>query len=87
MDTTRSQLKLLNAQFSFCTKQKVAMKDNLISLLDQSFPGVNDLFDSPVRSDGREKWVDFAFTFWHVDCVRKKSLKGFTESYMKFLWL
>ena len=84
MDTTRSQLKLLNAQFSFCTKQKVAMKDNLISLLDQSFPGVNDLFDSPVRSDGREKWVDFAFTFWHVDCVRKKSLKGFTESYMKF---
>lgn len=60
-------------------KQKVASKSNLIALLDQTYPGVNELFDSPVRSDGSEKWVDFAYSFWHVDCVRKAGLKAFTD--------
>ena len=51
-------------------KQKVAVKANLIALLDNTYPGVNKLFDSPVREDGSEKWVDYAYSFWHVDCVR-----------------
>lgn len=81
MDETRSQLKTMNRQFSFYTDQKTAMKNNLIALLDQTFPGVNDFFDSPARSDGSQKWVDFAYTYWHVDCVRGKSLSAFTEHY------
>lgn len=36
-------------------KQKVAAKENLISLLDNTYPGVNKLFDSPAREDGSEK--------------------------------
>jgi len=52
--------------------------------LDNTYPGVNKLFDSPVRDDGSEKWVDYAFSFWHVDCVRKISLKAFTERYSAF---
>ena len=55
MDTTRTQLKTLNSQFSFFMKQKVAAKANLIALLDQTYPGVNKLFDSPTRADGSEK--------------------------------
>ena len=43
-----------------------------------------DLFDSPVREDGSQKWVDFATTFWHVDCVRNMSLAAFTERYHKW---
>ena len=39
-------------------KQKTAAKTNLIALLDTTYPGVNKLFDSPVRADGSEKWVD-----------------------------
>ena len=84
MDTTRTQLKTLNAQMDFFTKQKVAAKTNLISLLDMTYPGVNDLFSSPAREDGSEKWVDYVASFWHVDCVRKIGLKAFTERYKAF---
>lgn len=84
MDNTRTQLKTLNSQFSFFMKQKVAVKSNLIALLDQTYPGINKLFDSPTRSDGSEKWVDYAYSFWHVDCVRKIGLKTFTERYKNF---
>ena len=81
MDETRNQLKTMNRQFSFYTDQKTAMKNNLIALLDQTFPGANDFFDSPARSDGSQKWVDFVYTYWHVDCVRGKSLSAFTQHY------
>ena len=84
MDATREQLKTMNTQFDFFMKQKTAAKSNLIALLDQTYPGVNKLFDSPVRSDGSEKWVDFAYSFWHVDCVRKLSLNTFKERYQSF---
>ena len=84
MDTTRSSLKTLNTQFQFFMSQKTSMKTNLISLLDLTYPGVNNLFDSPVRDDGSEKWVDFAYTFWHADCVASASQAAFTEHYRKF---
>ena len=84
MDTTRAQLKTLNTQMAFFTNQKVAAKTNLISLLDMTYPGVNDLFDTPARDDGSEKWVDYAASFWHVDCVRRIGLSAFTERYRAF---
>ena len=84
MDTTREQLKTLNAQMDFFTKQKISAQTNLISLLDMTYPGVNDLFDCPTRSDGSQKWVDYAASFWHVDCVRKIGLTAFTERYQSF---
>ena len=84
MDNTRNQLKTLNSQFSFFMKQKVAAKANLIALLDNTYPGVNKLFNSPAREDGSEKWVDYAYSFWHVDCVRKTGLKAFTVRYEAF---
>ena len=79
MDKTRSQLKTMNRQFGFYMAHKTALKNNLIALLDQTFPGANGFFDSPARSDGSQKWVDFVYTYWHVDCVRSKSLDAFTE--------
>ena len=81
MDKIRSQLKTMNRQFAFFMDQKTAMKNNLISLLDQTYPGANDFFDSPARPDGSQKWVDFVHTYWHVDCVRGKSPEAFTEHY------
>lgn len=84
MDNTREQLKTLNSQYSFILKQRTSAKANLISLLDNTYPGVNKLFDSPARSDGSEKWVDYVSSFWHVDCVRRTSLKTFTERYKAF---
>lgn len=84
MDTIRYQLKTANRQFGLYSKNKVALKNNLIALLDQTYPGVNALFDSPVRADGSQKWVDFAASFWHVDCVRDMSQSAFTERYRKW---
>lgn len=84
MDKIRYQLKTLNRQCNLYTKTKTMMKNNLIALLDQTYPGVNALFGSPVREDGTQKWVDFAASFWHVDCVRNMSPVAFTERYRKW---
>jgi len=84
MDKMREQLKILNRQYSLYTKNKTALKNNLIALLDQSFPCANTFFDSPVRENGRQKWVDFAASFWHVDCVRGLSCHAFTDRYQKW---
>ena len=84
MDTIRYQLKTLNRQCGLYTKMKTMMKNNLIALLDQTYPGVNALFDSPVREDGTQKWVDFAASFWHVDCVRGMSQSAFVQRYAKW---
>ena len=84
MDTIRYQLKTLNRQQGLYSKTKTMMKNNLIALLDQTYPGANALFDSPVREDGTQKWVDFAASFWHADCVRGMSQSAFAERYRKW---
>lgn len=84
MDAIRYQLKTMNRQYDLYSKNKVALKNNLIALLDQTYPGVNALFDSPVRADGSQKWVDFAASFWHVDCVRNMSQSVFVERCRKW---
>lgn len=84
MDAKREQLKLMNRQFGFYMKQKTAAKNNLIALIDQTYPGANAFFKSPAKTDGSQKWVDFIESFWHVDCVRKAGAKAFTERYRKW---
>ncbi len=84
MDTVRYDLKTLNRQFQLASKQKTETANNLIALTEQSFPGIRKCFESPVRKDGAQKWVDFIHDFYHVDCVRKDNLKNFTERYQKW---
>ena len=84
MDTVRYNLKTLNRQFNLASKQKTASANNLIALLEQTFPGIRKCFDSPVRNNGSQKWVDFVITFWHADCVRKYSKEAFAERYRKW---
>lgn len=81
MDEIRNQLKTMNRQYGFYVAHKSAMKNNLIALLDETYPGANNFFDTKTRDYGSQKWVDFVYTYWHVDCVRGKSLKAFTEHY------
>ena len=83
-DKIRTQLKTMNRQRCFYVKQQTAYKNNLISLVDETYPGANKLFSSPKRPDGSEKWVDFIEKFWHVDCVCGISLTSFTEKYQKW---
>ena len=81
-DEQRKTLKLLNRQYNQSIKIQTMMKNNLISLTDSVFPGINKLFTSPERqSDGHEKWVDFLKTFPHKDCVAKLYLSVFRAKY------
>ena len=83
-DTLRQQLKLFSRQYNLYMKTSVMLQNNLISLLDKTFPGANELFDSPTRVDGHQKWVDFVTAFWHCDCITRISQQAFTERYQKW---
>lgn len=80
----RMQLKTCYRQYQQYSKVQTMLNNNLISLLDTVFPGVNRLFSSPVRADGSEKWVDFVETFWHCECVSGLSQKVFEKKYQKW---
>ena len=84
MDTIRYSLKTLHRQFQLSCKTRTALNNNLIALLEQSYPGAKRYFDSPVRPDGSQKWVDFVDTFWHVECVASLSRSAFVERYRKW---
>ena len=85
-EETRSTLTLLNRQYSAICKHKTQLINNLISLIDQSFPNANEFFDSPGRqSDGHMKWSDFALTSSsHRDCVSGISRAAFKDKYSRW---
>jgi transposase len=84
-DERRKLLKTYNRQLGEYAKLKVMLKNNLISLLDQVFPGANGFFTSPAReSDGHEKWSDFIVCFWHCECVSSLSEQEFSQRYQKW---
>lgn len=82
---SRTLLKAFNRQYNQYNKLKVMLKNNLISVLDQTFPGANTLFSTPARkADGHEKWIDFVLKFPHYECVSKKSFSAFSKSYLSW---
>jgi len=83
-DAIRQQLKLFSRQYNLYMKTSVALQNNLISLLDKTWTGANELFDSPTRNDGHQKWVDFVADFWHCDCLTRVSQNAFAERYKKW---
>lgn len=63
-DEQRKILKLLNRQYNQSIKIQTTMKNNLISLTDSVFPGINRLFTSLERqSDGHENGWIFCMLF------------------------
>ena len=74
----RYLLKTMNTQYQLASKTLTAHTNNLIALMEQTYPGVKSLFSSPARSDGSQKWMDYACTFWHVDCVCSLTEAAFT---------
>ena len=83
-EDTRHLLKTCYRQYLQLSKIQTMQKNNLISLLDSTFPGANHLFSSPPRADGSEKWVDFVAHFWHCECVCGTSVAEFTRRYEKW---
>jgi transposase len=84
-DELRRTLKTCNRQYGKYMKAKTMLTNNMISLLDQTFPGANKLFSSPPRNaDGHTKWGDFAASFWHRGCVCDLTQRKFKERYAKW---
>ncbi len=83
-DDTRLMLKNCYRQYQQYSKLQTMLKNNLISLLDTTFPGVNRLFTSPARADGNEKWIDFVAEFWHCQTVSKHSEMAFSNRYLRW---
>lgn len=74
-DETRQMLKIQNRLYERTTTTGAMLRNGLISLLDQTFPGANKLFLSEGRnSKDHVKWVDFVIRFWHKECVAALSL-------------
>ena len=84
-EDVRLSWKVFCRQYNKYSKLKTMLKNNFISLTDSTFPGVNTLFSSPPRkSDGHEKWIDFAAEFWHAECICNLSEKRFIQRYRKW---
>lgn len=83
-ENTRLLLKNCYRQYRQYSKVQTVLKNNLISLLDATFPNANRLFNSPSRADGSEKWVDFVAEFWHCERVCERSEKAFMNKYQKW---
>ena len=83
-ENTRLLLKNCYRQYQQGCKVQTMQKNNLVSLLDTTFPNANRLFHSPARADGSEKWVDFVAEFWHCECIRECSEKVFMTKYQRW---
>ena len=83
-EDVRMMLKNCYRQYEHFSKLQTMMKNNLISLLDVTFPDANKLFSSPRRADGSEKWLDFLATFWHCQCGCGLSVQALTRKYQRW---
>ncbi len=84
-DETRQLLKTQSRLYERTQSAGVALRNSLIALIDQTFPGANHFFGAiPRKSNGHVKWVDFVKRFWHKDCVADMSLSAFSSVYRKW---
>lgn len=81
-ETTYGQLRLLDRQYEHYTSLKVASKQALDTLLNQTMPGIKPLLCSKKTSrPEQDKLCDFVEKYWHFDLILKQSEKQFVSSY------
>ncbi len=84
-DETRQMLKIQNRLYERTTTTGTMLRNSLISLLDQTFPGANKLFLNEGRNTKvHVKWEDFVIRFWYKECVAALSLHTFTDTFQKW---
>lgn len=82
-EETRRDLRELGRQRNDLLKIRTSLNNQLISLVDVAFPGINVLLDS-TKSDGSTKWVDFISRYHSASNVAAMSLWNFRTSYRVF---
>ena len=84
-DENRQLLKIQSRLYERTATTAGMLRNGLISLLDQTFPGANKLFRAESRnSRGHVKWIDYVLRFWHKECVAALSLATFTDTFQKW---
>lgn len=83
-DETRQMLKIQSRLYERTLNYSISLRNGLISLLDQTFPGANKLFDEQRTKSGHIKWVDFVRRFWHKDFVAALSFSSFADTFQKW---
>ena len=84
-DEIRQLLKTQCRLYERILTSSVSLRNGLISLLDQTFPGINQMFYVMRKeTNGHIKWVDFVRTYWHKECVTGLSRVRFAESYARW---
>ena len=79
---TYEQLRLLGRQYERYTNMKVASKQTLDILLNQTMPGIKTLVRSKKTSKPeQDKLCDFVEKYWHYDLILKQSEQQFISSY------
>ncbi len=80
-DDTRLLLKNLNRQYNHLMNQYVVARNVLISIADQTCPGLNEVFTNPRKADGRIKWAEAFGRFWHSEYITSFSRNKFISTY------
>lgn len=83
LENTREDLRKLERQRVNMLKIQTILNNQLISVTDIVFPGINGLLDS-AKEDGSRKWVDFMAHYHSAETVAKRKLEDFRESYHGF---
>jgi len=84
-DEIRQLLKAQTRLYAKTLSTSKALRNSLIALLDQTFPGSNTFFGQCYRTaKGHYKWVDFVRRFWHKDCVAAVSYNSFADTFSKW---
>jgi len=84
-DDNRILLKMQCRMYERMQKTSTILRNELIALLDQTFPNINRIFDSQtIVSSGHLKWVDFVKRFWHKETVTSTSFSSFADTFQKW---
>jgi transposase len=85
-DSMRQTLKSYSRQYETYSKVKTMLKNNLNALLEQAFPGVTNVWgkNANIKDNGHEKWIDFAESFWHMECINSLTEQKFHEKYREW---
>ncbi len=77
-------LSLLSRQYLYYTRILTTSKLSLLTILDQTMPGINETLRLNAEASGKDKLRDFVEVFWHFDNITKMTEKRFLLVYEKW---
>lgn len=83
-DAARTELKFLGTQYLNFMRSRQDRCVALCNILDRTMPGIYNHLQSFNRNNGKDKTCDFAYDFYHRECIIKYSEQKFCERYQSW---